>query len=729
MFPQFELSCQVIAASLLGPPARRSGSELIYHCPNHDDRHPSLTINPAKDLFLCAPCRAEGRDAAGGSWKFAAFLSSIDPNDKAALIEWLGHRGLLNHRHADGHACSPSPARNIGQEEALRQAQETSGAASKPEAIYDYTDEQGNLRYQVVRFLEKQFRQRRPAGPDRWIWNLDGVRPLLYRLPELLKAERVLVAEGEKDVLTLKLLGFTATTNSGGAGKWQLEFAEYFVGKDVVIFPDNDEPGRKHAEQVARSLWGKARSLKVVPLPGLEEHGDVSDFVARLGTEAKKLLLAATADSPEWKPPSEQSAASATKLSAGRGGASSAVGTADQCPVLPEFVWYGLSREFREIVGPMTEASPNYHLASFCLAVGASLGRSVYVDRAGRQYPNLFTVLVGKSGGARKSTALRFAIDLARTLDDSLGVVSSIDSREGFIQYLEEIGKKQKQASDLRAIIRLSELRSLIDKSRMEGLRNIVPTLADAYDCPASLEVVTRKSPVSVAYPTISLHAATTPQWIEGLRPEDLQGGLGNRVMWVPGEPGAMLPNPPPRDQARWDALVAKLREQVQFWRGRGSTQFQLSAEAEKRWEKIYAYLYPRGDDDPLIAVLSERLQNHCLKVALIHGALDGSDRIDVRHLEAAYAFAQFLYDALWYLFRGFGASPMAQLDQKIIEAVRQAGPRGIRQRELKKKFWRTDAEMFGKRLYYLTVTDGQLVSVKDGHKVILRLPDPEENP
>lgn len=264
----------------------------------------------------------------------------------------------------------------------------------------------------------------------------------------------------------------------------------------------------------------------------------------------------------------------------------------------------------------------------------------------------------------------------------------------------------------------------------MEGLRNIVPTLADAYDCPASLEVVTRKSPVSVAYPTISLHAATTPQWIEGVRSEDLQGGLGNRVMWVPGEPGKLLPNPPPRDQARWDALVAKLQDPIQYWRGRrASTQFHLSAEAEKRWEKIYSDLYPNGDDDPLIAVLSERLQNHCLKVALIEAALDGGDRIEVRHLEAAEAFARFLYDALWYLFCGFGASPMAQLDQKIIETVRRAGPHGIRQRDLKKKLWRTDAETMNKRILSLIFGDGPLVKDEVGRKIILRLADSEEEP
>lgn len=243
-----------------------------------------------------------------------------------------------------------------------------------------------------------------------------GILGEVYRLVDVLQAERVFIVEGEKDVETLRSLGLTATTNSGGAGKWRPEFAEHFQGKEVAIFPDNDEPERKHIQRVARALGGNARSVKVVPLPGLEEHGDVSDFVAKVRDRenARRLLVAAIADAPEWKPPTT----SARPIGS------------ERCPILPDAAWYGHSREFREIVGPSTEASSNYHLASFYLAVGASLGRSVYVDRAGRQYPNIFTVLVGKSGGARKSTALRFGIDLARALDDTVGWLAA-SIREG----------------------------------------------------------------------------------------------------------------------------------------------------------------------------------------------------------------------------------------------------------------------------------------------------------
>ena len=72
-----------------------------------------------------------------------------------------------------------------------------------PEEAYDYRDAQGHLVYQVVRRFPKSFRQRRPDGRGGWIWNLDGVARVLYRLPELLKAAphaTIYIVEGEKDV-------------------------------------------------------------------------------------------------------------------------------------------------------------------------------------------------------------------------------------------------------------------------------------------------------------------------------------------------------------------------------------------------------------------------------------------------------------------------------------------------------------------------------------------------
>ncbi len=156
-------------------------------------------------------------------------------------------------------------------------------------ATYDYRDEAGALLYQAVRFEPKDFRQRRPDGKGGWDWRVKGVRQVPYRLFELrakVAHTRVYIVEGEKDVDRLAALGLVATCNAGGAGKWPAELSEHFRGLDVVLLPDNDEPGRAHAETVARNLAGIAERVRVVALPGLPPKGDVSDWIEAGGTVA-----------------------------------------------------------------------------------------------------------------------------------------------------------------------------------------------------------------------------------------------------------------------------------------------------------------------------------------------------------------------------------------------------------------------------------------------------------
>jgi putative DNA primase/helicase len=161
-------------------------------------------------------------------------------------------------------------------------------------AAYDYRDESGALLFQVVRLESKDFRQRRPNGTGGWIWKLGDTRRVLYRLPELLAADRnetVWIVEGEKDADALAALGLVATTNPGGAGKWRNEYNEHLGGRSIVILPDNDATGEGHARHVARELFHVSSSARIVRLPNLPEKGDLSDWLAAGGSRDALLGL------------------------------------------------------------------------------------------------------------------------------------------------------------------------------------------------------------------------------------------------------------------------------------------------------------------------------------------------------------------------------------------------------------------------------------------------------
>lgn len=188
-------------------------------------------------------------------------------------------------------------------------AGEHHSSTAKPRKIvaeYDYVDENGERLFQVVRLDPKDFRQRRPdpTAVDGWTWKVKGVRQVPYRLPELVEAisedRVVLVVEGEKDVDNLAKWGIPATCNAGGAGKWHSDLVEHFRGADVVMLPDNDEAGHKHAAVVGAALREVAKSVRALDLPGLQPKGDVSDWIADGGTPERLYQLLERA--LEWTP-------------------------------------------------------------------------------------------------------------------------------------------------------------------------------------------------------------------------------------------------------------------------------------------------------------------------------------------------------------------------------------------------------------------------------------------
>jgi len=154
------------------------------------------------------------------------------------------------------------------------------------EFVYRYHNKQNQPLFEVVRLKGKRFLQRRPDPnvEGRWVYNLDGVRRVPYRLPELLNASKqdfVYIVEGEKDVETLVDQGLPATCLPGGSSAtWWAEYNQYFEGRLIAIIPDNDEPGRRYAQRIAEALVKVPDTVvKVVQLPDLLPKGDVSDWL------------------------------------------------------------------------------------------------------------------------------------------------------------------------------------------------------------------------------------------------------------------------------------------------------------------------------------------------------------------------------------------------------------------------------------------------------------------
>ena len=156
---------------------------------------------------------------------------------------------------------------------------------AEKQITYDYCDLAGNLIHQTIRSNGKGFKQRRPDGNGGWIWRVKDINQVLYNLKAVSESNEILVVEGEKDTDNLVKLGYVTTTCAGGSKSWRPEYCESLRGKAVILIPDNDQPGRDHMAQVARSLDGIATSIKIIELPGLLKKQDVSDFIKKFEDE------------------------------------------------------------------------------------------------------------------------------------------------------------------------------------------------------------------------------------------------------------------------------------------------------------------------------------------------------------------------------------------------------------------------------------------------------------
>jgi len=238
----------------------------MARCPAHDDRNPSLSIHLGHGGNILLYCHT--------GCKFPDILSAL---------------GIT---------------KDDLRPPAKRSSSSSTSSRREIVATYDYKGADGRILFRVCRTEPKGFFQLRPNGNGGWLKGLGGIEPVLYRLPEVVRAvkagETIYITEGEKDADNLTRLGLAATTSPMGAEKWRTEYSAPLEGAEVVVLPDNDEPGHKHAEQVARGLVLKAKSIKVLNLPGLDPKGDVSDWLAAGGT--KEQLLELVAECPEWEP-------------------------------------------------------------------------------------------------------------------------------------------------------------------------------------------------------------------------------------------------------------------------------------------------------------------------------------------------------------------------------------------------------------------------------------------
>ena len=175
----------------------------------------------------------------------------------------------------------------------------------KPSKRYDYLDKDGVIEFCVYRFdspdKSKKFSQCSFIN-GKWVWKAPPNKKPMYNLPEILTSPGtpLAYAEGEQatDALPTLFPNRIKCTVAGGCGA-KLDDVDFspVKGRDVVLWPDHDEPGREYMRKVRDKMIeaGAAcvRILKVPPENGIEypEKWDAFDAVAEGWTAERVATL------------------------------------------------------------------------------------------------------------------------------------------------------------------------------------------------------------------------------------------------------------------------------------------------------------------------------------------------------------------------------------------------------------------------------------------------------
>lgn len=671
------------------------GTGWIARCPAHDDQNPSLKIDDGRNGRAVLHCFAK--------CSYSSIMAALGLPTGEEEIPWWKADTTRPVAHTSSTILTESPEPGG----APPPVQVPASRGDNSETPYNYEDELRRFLFQVVRrekgladgSIKKTFVQRRrprsgeiPKG-DGWVYNLDGVPRVLYRLPDLAPAELVYVVEGEKDVETLRGRGLTATCNPGGAGKWRPEFNEYLRGKVVVILPDNDEPGRRHAEQVANSIYGIAKEVLMIHLPDLPPKGDVTDFIQSGHTADDLADLVQRAD--PWQPNG-----ALTEIAPSNGDVLTDLG-AGPVPTLTEAAFHGLVGEIVRTIEPHTEADPAALLFQLLAAFGCLVGRGAYfLVEATTHYPKLFTTLVGASSKARKGTSWSHIQRLLVRVDPAFSdiVQDGLSSGEGLIYHVRDPQTKKRPirgkggkinghedviedegAKEKRAFIQEPEFARVLQAIAREG-NTLSAVLRQAWDSDRIRTMTKTPLKASDAHVAIAGHI-TLEELRRNLNETETSNGFANRFLWVSVRRSKLLPFGGNLQQAELNPLVDRVREVHDLAKRAGEVR--RDTEGDALWREIYEDLSAGAPG--LFGSVTSRAEAQVMRLAMIYALLDGSATIRREHLEAGLAAWEYCSNSARLI---FGQRTGDKVADKIMAALRDC-PDGLSRTAIRDVFAR----------------------------------------
>lgn len=333
----------------------------------------------------------------------------------------------------------------------------------------------------------------------------------------------------------------------------------------------------------------------------------------------------------------------------------------------------GFVNAYMKFALKQTTAPLGYHLAMGLSLLGVTTPMTYGTSYAGDLYGNLFTLLVGKSGDAQKSSALGVAKKVLYAAQEHLPLPllgKQPGSPEGLVDAL---------VAQPRQVIYYSEFGAFLAKAQRKGtyFEPIKAYYTDLWDCQPVDRLKANNVSISQPNPRLSLAAGVSLSYLEdNTTAADWAGGFMGRWAIIYAERERTV-SYPKNDWSPIPGLAAQLVERAKL--EEAGACLGLSPQAYKKWDNWFHYNDKRHVPD-MIAGVKTRVPTLAMKAALLYAWDFGEPMqgepwyLEEHHVEYGIRFAELHLKSILGLTAYFAEHGDAQIRRTVLEAIPVGG-------------------------------------------------------
>lgn len=369
--------------------------------------------------------------------------------------------------------------------------------------------------------------------------------------------------------------------------------------------------------------------------------------------------------------------------------------------LLPPEVFEGYLGDYVAAMTPTTEAPAEFHLMAFATVLGLVFADVSIEGGTYATHPTLFTILVGPTGQARKTTVNKAAI---RALHDIAPEVVTIDgegSSQGLMAALIRTASPNGIASmaTLEAtqqgrlnvtppaigavgaptLVKVHEFTKVLRQASRTATADLTEFYLRLYDRPDVIENNTRGTPMRLIDPVVAVLGDSTEEALADVFGQgNISNGFLNRLSIARGTYlGDPKPRPPAPDPEAYEAVIEGVREvRADIPAG---TVVGFTAEGGQAYDDLYCeVITPRAREGGLGEAVA-REAGRVLSFAMLYALQDGRTLIEPGDISRGWLIAEYLADSALSLAGKVGAGDRAKALDYVLGRIEAKGPEGVR--------------------------------------------------